>query len=45
VLFCYRHRCGMAGNTGKNVAVAIDWRLGGAVVYPDVSDQFDARGR
>jgi hypothetical protein len=45
VLFCYRHRCGMAGNTGKNVAVAIDWRLGGAVVYPDVSDQFDAGGR
>jgi len=45
VLFCYRHRCGMAGNTGKNVAVAIDWRLGGPVVDPDVSDQFDAGGR
>ena len=45
VLFCHRYRCGMAGDTGKTVAVAIDWRLGGEVVYPDVSDQFDAGGR
>ena len=45
VLFCYRHCCGMAGDTRKNVAVAIDWRLGGPVVDPDVSDQFDAGGR